>query len=202
MKFYNLAPGMNPRRVRIFMAEKDIDIPWVEIDMMKGENATPEFLAKNPLGKLPVLELDDGGYLSESIAICRYLEDMYPEPPLFGRNSRERAEVEMWNRRMELDLMSSVGDAFTQVHEFWKGRRTQFPDYGEDRRQYAFKIMDWLDKELADREFVAGDIYTVADITAQCALVMGKNTGTRIPEGAANLQRWFDAVSARPSARA
>jgi glutathione S-transferase len=201
MKLYNLPPGMNPRRVRIFLAEKGVEVPTVDIDMMKGENRTPEFLAMNPMGTLPVLELDDGTILSESIAICRYIEHLHPEPPLFGRTPLEEAQVEMWNRRMEHEIMVPITAVFRHGHEFWKGS-PQVPDYAELARQQATERMIWLDGHLAGREFIATDDYTVADITAQCALLLGRNTGTPIPEDAPNLARWWQAVTARPTARA
>ena len=202
MKLYNLAPGMNPLRVRIFLAEKGIELPMVEVDMMSGGNRKPEYLAKNPLGTMPVLELDDGTYLAESIAICRYFEELHPEPPLFGTDPLDRAKVEMWNRRAELELLIPVAQAFVHTNDFWKGRRPQVPEYGKVVREHAQKTMTWLNDELADREFLAGDTYTVADITAQCGALLAKNTGTDIPEGLTNFNRWFDAVSSRPTARA
>ena len=202
MKLYNLGAGMNPRRVRIFLAEKGVEVPMVEIDMMKGENRTPEFLAINPMGTLPVLELDDGTILTESVAICRYFEELHPEPNLFGNTALERAQVEMWNRRMEFELMVPMALCFRHTHEMWAGRNPQVPEFGELCRNNATDRMRWLDKELADREFIAGDRYTIADITGQCGFLLGKNTGTPIPEECANLTRWFKAVASRPTARA
>jgi glutathione S-transferase len=202
MKLYNLKAGLNPRRVRIFLAEKAITVPTLDLDMEKGENRTPEFLAKNPLGTLPVLELDDGTILSESMAICRYLEELHPEPRLFGEDALDRARVEMWTRRIEFELMMPVTGAFIHTHPFWAGRRRQVPAYGELARAMAFEAMAWLDRELAGRAYIAGERYTVADIAAQCTLILGKGTGTRVPEGLANLDRWFATVSARPTARA
>lgn len=202
MKLYDLKAGMNPRRVRIFLAEKGIEVPMVDVDMMKGENATPEFLALNPLGKLPVLELDDGTILTESMAICRYFEELHPEPPLFGRDALERAKVEMWNRRMELEIAYPMTQVFQHGYEFWKGRITQVPAFGEVCREKLRDRMNWLDGELADRNYFAGDSYTVADITAQCGLLMGKAVDMRIPETLANLSRWYESVVSRPTARA
>lgn len=193
---------MNPRRVRIFLAEKGITIPKVEVDMMTGENNRPEYLAKNPLGRMPLLELDDGTLIAESIAICRYFESLHPEPPLFGTGAAGIATVEMWNRRMELEIMRPLVDAFEHLSPFWKGRHEQCAEYGEMARRKALDRMVWLDRELALRPYVAGDGYTVADITAQCALLLGKNTGTPISTGLANLQRWFAQVTSRPTARA
>ncbi len=202
MKLYDLKAGMNPRRVRIFLAEKGIEVPKVDVDMMKGENATPAFLALNPLGKLPVLELDDGTILTESMAICRYFEELHPEPPLFGRDALERAKVEMWNRRMELEIAYPMTQVFQHGYEFWKDRITQVPAFGEVCREKLRDRMNWLDGELADRDYIVGDSYTVADITAQCGLLMGKAVDMRIPEALENLSRWFESVVSRPTARA
>lgn len=202
MKLYNLPPGLNPRRVRIFLAEKGIDIPTVDIDMTKGENHTAEFLAMNPLGTLPVLALDDGAILTESIAICRYLEELHPTPSLFGETPLERAQIEMWNRRVELHLMRNQVDNFVHTNAFWTGRREQVEAYGQLAKDAAEDVMGWLNEELGGREFIAGDRYSVADISAQCSILLGKNTGTPIPPGLPNLSRWWDMVSARPTARA
>ena len=199
---YDLKAGMNPRRVRIFLAEKGIAVPKVDIDMMAGENRKPDYLAKNPLGRMPLLELDDGTLIAESIAICRYFDVLHPEPPLFGKGAVEIAKVEMWNRRMELEIMRPVGDAFEHLSPFWAGKREQCPEYGRMAQALANDRMAWLDRELATRPYIAGDNYTVADITAQCALLLGKNTGTPIPDGLANLQNWFAKVTSRPTARA
>ena len=202
MKLYNLKAGMNPRRVRIFLAEKGVEIPTVDLDMAKGEHRAPEFLALNPLGKLPVLQLDDGTALAESMAICRYIEDIHPEPNLLGRTPLERATVEMWNRRVEFELLKPMGDQFGHLSAFFAGRVKQIPEFGELARATAMKTLAWFDRELAGRPFLAGDRYTVADITAQCAVVLGKNTGAPLPDDLPNLARWWAAVSARPSARA
>jgi glutathione S-transferase len=202
MKLYNLKAAPNPRRVRIFLAEKVIAVPLVEIDLAKGENRTPEFLAKNPLGLLPVLELDDGSVITESVAICRYFEEQQPTPPLFGATLLERARIEMWNRRAELEVMLPLIDHFVHTHAFWQGRRLQSAEVGELARDTALKRMAWLDAELAAREFLAGERYSMADITLQCALLLGKNTGAPIPETLTHLSRWFAAVTARPTARA
>lgn len=201
MKLYDLKSGANPRRVRIFLAEKGLSIPSVEVDMLKGENLTAEFLAKNPMGTMPVLELDDGAFLAESVAICRYIEDLHPEPALMGRTPHERAMIEMWNRRMEIELLRPVMDAFVHLSPFWAGRREQVAEAGEAARRTALARMAWLDGELRSRPFVAGDAYTIADITAQCACVLGKNTGTPIPPDLEALTGWFRTVSARPTAR-
>ncbi len=199
---YDLKAGTNPRRVRIYLAEKGITVPKIEVDMMTGENKKPDYLAKNPLGRMPLLELDDGTLIAESIAICRYFESLHPEPPLFGKGAVEIAKVEMWNRRMEIEILRPISDVFEHLSPFWQGRREQCAAYGEMARTGAADRMAWLDRELEARPYIAGETYTVADITAQCALVLGKNTGTPIPAGLANLQRWFAQVTSRPTARA
>ena len=202
MKLYNLKAGMNPRRVRIFLAEKGVQIPAVDVDMAKGENATPEFLNMNPLGKLPVLELDDGTFLSESIAICRYFEELYPDPNLFGATPTERAIIEMWNRRMELELVVPMSAQFTHLSSFYAGRTEQVAAYGAYARAHALRTLTWLDVELAQRTYIASDRYSVADISAQCAVLLGKNTGVPLPQSLENLARWWGDVSSRPTARA
>ena len=202
MKLYDLKAGLNPRRVRIFLAEKGIAIPTVEIDMMGGENKAETFLAKNPMGTMPVLEFDDGSYLAESIAICRYFEELHPDPPLFGRDSLERARIEMWNRRMELEIQRPIQDVFINTAPMWKTRRQQVPEYGRVMQAQVLERMAWLNRVLATRRYIAGDSYTVADITAQCAFLLGKHTGTPIPEDMTDLLRWYDEVTSRPTARA
>ncbi len=202
VKLYDMKAGMNPRRVRIFLAEKGITIPLIEVDMASGENSKSAYLAKNPLGKMPVLEFDDGSILAESIAICRYFESLQPDPPLFGGTPIEQARIEMWNRRMENEIMRPAEQVFTNLSPYWIGKRQQVAAYGELMRAVALERMTWLDRELATRTFIAGETYTVADITAQCALLLGKNTGTPMPAELNNLSRWFKAVTSRPTARA
>jgi len=202
MKLHDLKAGTNPRRLRIFLAEKGLSVPTVQLDMATGENRQPAYLAINPLGTMPALELDDGTVITESIAICRYFEDLQPDPPMFGTSALERAQVEMWNRRLELELQIPIQHAFVHLSPFWQGRRPQVPAYGEVARARALEVMAWLDREIADRPFFVGSRYTVADITAQCALLLGKHTGTAIPAELGHLTRWFAEVSARPSARA
>src|SRR5713101_1210989 len=132
VKLYNHAMAPNPRRVRIFAAEKGIELSLEDIDILAGQSRTPQFLAKNSSGGLPVLELDDGSCLCESVAICRYLEGLHPEPNLLGRDLREQAQIEMWNRRMELELFATIGRTFQNVSPIFQGRLKQFSDYGED----------------------------------------------------------------------
>jgi len=174
MKLYSLKNGVNPRRVRIFLAEKRVAIPIEEFDMESAGHKAPAFLAKNPLGTLPVLELDDGTLIAESVAICRYFEESIPEPPLFGRSILERAQVEMWNRRMELELLLPTIDVFVHTHPYWVGKRRQVGEWGEARRVQVVERMRWLDGELQGRTFIGVDRYNIADITAQVALLTAR----------------------------
>jgi len=202
MKIYNSATAPNPRRVRIFLAEKGIQVPYEEVDIVNAVNRTPEFRKKNPLGTVPVLELDDGTCISESVAICRYFEELHPNPPLMGVDGRDRAVVEMWQRRMEFELLQAIANSFRHRHEFFKGRIAQVPEYAEISRQNAEKSLAWLDEVLADRPFVAGERYTIADITALVAVDFGRVSKLRIQPEQKNLTRWYEAVSSRPSAKA
>ena len=175
----------------------------VPVNMMTGENKTEEYLAKNSLGTMPLLELDDGTYIAESIAICRYLEGESPENPLFGKDRLDQAIVEMWQRRMEFEILTPIINIFLHSDEMWKDRLVQIPQLAEVESEGFSGKMDWLNSELEGKQFVAGDDYTVADITAQCAFVMGKAAfGIRIPEESTNLYDWWSRVTSRPTARA
>ena len=203
MKLFDLPPSPNARRVRIFIAEKGLEIPIVPVNMITGENQSEDYLAKNSLGKMPLLELDDGTCIAESAAICRYLEEMNPNPPLMGRNPLEKALVEMWHRRMELEFLIPMITIFLHTGEMWKDRVTQIPQVAETGILNVKERMEWLDRELDGKEFITGEDYTVADIAAQCAFVMGKAAlGLRIAEDQLNLSNWFTRVSSRPTARA
>ena len=202
MKLYDTKTAPNPRRVRVFLAEKGMEVPVVQVDLLAKENYGAEFRAKNPLGRVPVLELDDGTCIAETVAICRYVEGIQPEPPLMGVGATDAAIVEMWQRRMENEIFSPIANVFVHTHDYFKGRIEQVPAYGEACRTHALARMRWLDGELATRRFVAGDRYTIADITALCGIDWGRVTGTRMPEECANLRRWHAEVASRPSARA
>jgi glutathione S-transferase len=202
MKIHDSRTAPNPRRVRIFLAEKGVSVPFEEVDIVKADNRAPEFRRKNPLGTLPVLELDDGTCIAESVAICRYFEELHPEPPLMGTDARDRALVEMWQRRMELEVFLPITQVFRNSHPFFAGRIPQVPEYGEVCRRAAEARLEWLDGVLAQREFIAGERYTIADITALCGIDFGRVSKIRIQPEHANLARWHAAVSARPSAQA
>jgi len=202
MKIYDSKTAPNPRRVRIFLAEKGIQVPYEEVDINNAVNRGPEFRKKNPMGTLPVLELDDGTCIAESVAICRYFDELQPNPPLMGVDARDRAIVEMWQRRMELALLLPTADAFRQRHEFFKGRIAQVPEYAEVQKKNAESCLVWLNEVLADRPFIAGERYTIADISALCAIDFGRVSKIRIQPDQQHLARWYEAVSSRPSAKA
>jgi len=206
VKLYNESdPAPNPRRVRIFMKEKGIDIELVPTPLIKRAHKAPEHLARNPLGQVPVLELDDGSHLSESVAICRYLDELHPEPNLFGADARERAFVDMWSRRVEFRLMQPLGQIWIHTHPFTAAVAThamgrQFKDFGDANRKPFENACGLFDKELAARKFIAGGRYTMADIVAQTTFDFARFIGVDIPHGCENLRDWYERVSARPSA--
>ena len=202
MKIYDSQTAPNPRRVRIFLAEKGVDVPYEQVDITTAANRQPEFRAKNPLGTLPVLELDDGTHIAESVAICRYFEETHPQPPLMGTDARDRALVEMWQRRMELEVFVPITQVFRNGHPFFAGRIPQVAEYGEVCRKAAEARLAWLDTVLAEREFIAGDRFTIADITALCGIDFGRVSKIRVQPEHTHLARWHAAVSARPSAGA
>jgi glutathione S-transferase len=203
VKLYSHSLAPNPRRVRIFAAEKGIELALEEIDILAGQSRTPEFLAKNSSGAVPVLELDDGSYLSESVAICRYLEGLQPEPNLLGCDLREQAEVERWNRRMELELLAPIGRTFQNTNPIFQRRIKQFPEYGEAQRAIVYQRLERMDHELDGQEFIASDRFTIADITALVAIDFGlRLADIQIAPSLTHLTRWHETVSKRASAKA
>lgn len=203
MKLYDYKAGPNPRRVRIFLAEKGVDVPLVEVDILKREQKAPEFLAKNPIGSIPVLELDDGTCISESVAICRYFEEMYPDPPLFGRTPLEKAMIEMWLRRVELNFMVPVGMVWIHGHPLTARLVKQIPEAANQNRARVHLGYKLLNTQLATNTFIAGDDFTVVDAVLLASLDFANGlVGVPYDEGLTHLKRWHDAVSARPSAQA
>ena len=202
MKLYQAQAAPNCRRVRIFLAEKGVEVPVEQIDLVKGENRQEPYISRNPMGGVPMLELDDGTFLAESVAICRYFEELHPEPALMGTNAREKALIEMWQRRMELEVAIPIMNCFRNTHEFFKGRIDQVPEYGEVSKSGALRRLAWLDSELGGREFVAGDRYSIADITALIGIDFGRVVGIKISDDQPNLARWHKATSSRASAKA
>ncbi len=203
MKLYDGGRAPNPRRVRIFLAEKGIEVPMVPIDMGAMGHRSEEITARNPLQHLPVLELDDGTILTESVAICRYFEELHPNPPLFGKGALGKAQVEMWNRRIEFYFFCAVSAAFRHIlpaMQEWE--RPQVPEWGEVNKPKAIAFLRMMDRELASREFACADDYSIADITALVALDFMKPARITIPEDLKNVLRWKETISARPSAAA
>jgi glutathione S-transferase len=203
MKLYDYARAPNPRRVRIFLAEKGMTIPAEQVDIVTMQHKTEEFSAINPLQRVPALVLDDGTVITESVAICRYLEGLRPEPPLFGRGAKEAALVEMWNRRMELNLLAAVAAVFRHLHPAMKEmEQPQVAAWGEANKPRVIEFLGILDRVLKDQLFIAGDHFTIADITGLVAVDFLKPAKLTIPEEMSNLRRWHAHVAERPSARA
>jgi glutathione S-transferase len=195
-------PAPNPRRVRIFLAEKGIELPETPVDMRKREHKSPEFRAKNSMGQVPTLELDDGTCISETVAICRYFEETTPEPPLFGTTPLEKAMIDMWVRRAEFTVMMPVGNFWRHAHPYTAALLTQFKDFGESNKETYKGAQKWLDRELADKPFVAGDAYSIADICLLTTVDFAGWIGLPLEDEFANLKAWHGRVSARPSADA
>ncbi|MEM7077386.1 MAG: glutathione S-transferase family protein [Pseudomonadota bacterium] len=198
MKLYE-SPSPNARRVHIFMAEKGFDCERVAVDLRAGENISPEYLAKNPGGRVPVLELDDGTYLAESVAICRYLEGLHPDPNLFGTTALAQATIEMWARRAELNFMNNVAGAFRNITGFFKDRETCVKEWGEVCAEVAPTMLNMFDDQLASNEYVAGDQFSIADITLGVAIDFAHMVKVVPMPELANIARWHEMVSARPS---
>lgn len=203
MKIVQTRMAPNPRRVRIFLAEKGIEVRYEELDLMKGELKTAEFTKLNALQRVPVLVLDDGTAISETMAICRYFDAGKPQPPLFGVGALGIATVEMWNRRMELNLLFHVAQAFRHLHPAMAHLEVpQVAPWGESNKPKALETLAIIDEALGRTRFIAGDAYSVADITALVAVDFMKPARIQRPESLKNLNRWYDEVSSRPSAKA
>jgi glutathione S-transferase len=205
VKLYTYPGAPNPRRVHIYLAEKGIDIPFETVDIMKRENRQPAFLEKvNALGGLPVLELDDGTHIAESVAICRYFEALHPEPPLFGVDAASQGCVEMWLRRVELNLMVPVGMVWIHGSPLTKAVvAKQLPEAAEQNRAVVRRTYRFLDTTLAERPYLAGDGFSMADILALCSINFATQLNDLPPDPAwVDLARWHQDVSSRPSAKA
>jgi glutathione S-transferase len=205
MKLHTAARAPNPRRVLMFIVEKGIpDVDIVDVDLFAGAHRDAAFTARNPMAQVPVLELDDGRTLSETRAICTYLEGLYPEPNLMGEGFEERAFIEMADRRAELQVLLQVAHWVRHVHPALAPlERPQFPGYGAAQADKLRATAAWLDGVLATQPYIAGERFTIADITAFCALEFARGLMRfRVgEEGFANLQGWRDRVAARPSAK-
>ncbi len=203
MKLYDGGRVPNARRVRIFLAEKGISVPMVPVDLGKKEHRSEEFTARNPLQRVPVLELDDGTVLTESVAICRYFEELHPEPALFGTGALGKALVEMWNRRAEFELYLAVQAAFRHLHPGMAGYEVpQVAEWGEVNKGRAIEAMRLFDRQLAANRFVAGADFSIADITAFVSVEFLKAARLSVPDDMKHLARWRDEVAARPGAAA
>ena len=195
-------PAPNPRRVRIFLAEKGIDLPETRVNMMKREHKSPEFRAKNSMGQLPALELDDGTCISETVAICRYFEETNPEPPMFGKTAVEKALIDQWVRRVEFAVMMPVGNFWRHAHPLTAALLTQHKDFGESNKETYRGAQKYVDRELAGREFLVGDSYSIADICLLSTVDFAEWIGLPVEDEFENLKAWRARVSARPSANA
>jgi glutathione S-transferase len=203
MLLYEDMRAPNPRRVRIFLAEKGIGVERRHVDIMTGGHKAPDMLARNPMARIPFLELDDGRVIAESIAICRYFEALNPEPALFGRDPVEIGMVEMWQRRVEHNLLLAVSFAFRHGNpRMAQLESPQVPAWAEANLPRIAAALAFLDSELAHRAFIAGDAYSVADITALCAIDFMRVLKLALGDEHAHLRRWHAQVSARPSAGA
>ena len=204
MKLYGAPkPAPNPRRVRMFLAEKGIELAETPVDLMTREHKSPEYRQKNSLGQVPTLELDDGETISETVAICRYFEELQPEPSLFGRTALEKAKVDMWVRRIEFQLMAPVGQFWRHAHPRTAGLLNQYKEFGESNRAAYSNAQRWLDGELADgRPFIAGETLTMADICALSTVDFAHWIGLDIDADRPHLSAWHERVRSRPSARA
>ena len=209
MKLYDCQMAPNPRRVRVFLAEKGVDILKTEVSIIEGENLKPEYLAVNPRGLLPTLELDDGNRIDETIAICRYIEETQPEPNLMGRDALEKAQIESWQRHMEFDGLNPTGEMFRNSFDAFKNRGLPglenvqaIPDLAARGKAGVERFYERLEQRLSQSSYIAGERYTVADITALCVVDFAGFAKMGIPEANTNTKRWHADVSSRPSAKA
>lgn len=203
MKLYDGGRAPNPRRVRVFLAEKGIELPTEQVDLGALAHKSDAYTAINPLQRVPALVLDDGTVITESIAICRFFEIEKSDPPLFGLTAREIAIIEMWQRRVELHLLGPISQVFRHLHPAMKAMEVpQLADWGEVNKPRVMEFLELLDRELSGRAFIAGDRYSVADITGLVAVDFMKPAKLAVPDGLAHVRRWHADVSARPSAKA
>ena len=203
MKFYN-SIGPNPRVVKMFIAEKGLDIPRVEVDLMAGENRKEPYLAKNPAGQLPVLELDDGQAISEILPICEYIEEVHPNPPLVGANAKERAETRMWTRRIDLNICEPManGFRFSNGLPLFQNRVHYIPQAADDLKAIAAERLSWLDGLVKGRDFIVGNRITLADILLFGFIEFGAQVGQPLDPANKTLTAWRERMAARPSAAA
>ena len=202
MILHEFAPAPNPRRVRLFLNEKGIDIATEQIDIMKGEHKKDDYKKMSPLSQVPTLELDDGTYITESIAICRYFEALHPEPNLLGKDPKEIAIVEMWQRRIELILMMGIANTYRHGHPAMAALENQVKEWSEASRPRVIKMLHWLDKQMENKEYICLDRYTIADISALVCFDFAKWPQIDIPDDCKNLKSYYERLNSRPSASA
>ncbi len=203
MKLYN-SIGPNPKMVRMFLMEKGMELPLVQVDLMGGENRQAPYLAVNPSGQMPALELDDGTVLAEITAICEYLDEIGPGPSLIGSTPEERAETRMWSRRIDLNILEPLanGFRFSEGLRLFENRLHCIPEAADGLKATARKKLAWLDGLMAGNSFVAGERLTMADLLLYPFLEFGAQVGQPLPEGLANIPAWYERMKARPSAAA
>lgn len=203
MKLIN-SIGPNPQVVRMFAAERGIDLPLENIDLMAGENRQAPYLSKNPAGQSPCLELDDGSYLSEVTAICEYLDEVSPGASLIGSTPEERAEARMWARRVDLSICEPLanGFRFAEGLPLFKDRMVTVPEAAEGLKRIAQDRLSWLDKQIEGKTYLCGDRLTLGDVLLYCFLAFGATVGQPLNENNRNVKAWFDRMAARPSAKA
>jgi glutathione S-transferase len=210
LKLYDFSLAPNPRRVRMFLAEKTMTIPSVQVNTRERAQFADDFKKVSPRSIVPVLELDDGTLIAESVAICRYIEEIQPEPPLFGRDAREKALVEMWNRHAEFDAIGAAGEMIRNGAAMFEGRglaglpggEPQIPALVERGKRTMDRFMHYLNDHLADSAFLAGEQFSIADITAFIAVEFSQRADYAVPEDCTHVQRWHGEIGARPSAAA
>jgi glutathione S-transferase len=202
MKVYDFVGAPNPKKLRVYLAEKGLSLPMEQVNIVTGDNRKPEFLKKNPSAGLPVLELDDGTHLPESLAIIEYLEEIHPEPPMIGRSALERARVRSLERIAELGVLTRIAQIFQNTHPFMAGRVKQSADAAENARNMLAGALKVLDTEIGQRPFVAGERPSIADCTLLAALEFGEFAGVPLDPAYANVTRWYTAFKGRPSAQA
>jgi len=203
VKFYN-SIGPNPRVVRMFAAEKGLTLPTQDVDLMAGDNRKPEHLARNPHGQMPALELDDGSCISEILAICEYLEDTNPNPPLIGGDAKEKAQARMWTRRVDLNIVEPMtnGFRFSQGLRLFKDRIVTVPEAADGLKKIAQDRLTWLEGQMAGKDYLCGKRFTLADIHLYCFLDFGAQVGQPLNPDNTNIAGWFERIKARPSTKA
>lgn len=202
MKLYTSRGAVSPARVQFFLAEKGIELEYVQVDLMKGEHKTPEYRAISPNGRSPALQLDDGRVICETTAICHYIEALHPEPPLCGTTPVERAHIEMCDRMMEFELKIPMAMTFRHTFPAMKALEDQVPEFGEKQRKVALKRAARLDRQLANQDYVAGSAFSITDITAWCSFRFFRIAGFDITDETPHLKAWFARIKARPAATA